>query len=290
VTWTEKDRGPWLGLATLTALLVVLAVLQYRWVSEIGRAEAGRRQAQIGRATSRFARAFDREVGEVLTTFFRGAPGPRPADPRELLLAGLAQWRTNEHAALVSQVLLATASPTGEFRLEACAADGSAFHEVPWTPELVPFRQRLDGAEDGRPRPFVRPGSLLDPPLALVLPILGGRGEGPPRREQEPLRFAGVALVQLDLRYMREQLLPQLAEAHFGPLAESEFVVAVVRRADRALIFSSDRKDGVGARPGDLERSLPGDGAARRAGPTRAGAALRRAAPTTGAAPAGTAA
>jgi hypothetical protein len=281
VTVTAKDRGLWLTLAALTVLLVALAGLQYRWISEIGRAEAERRQGQLERATGRFAAAFDREITRVLVAFLRMEPGPRTGDRRGLpperltapggsdrvpggdqrraLIELVAAWRTNEHAGLVSQVLLATPTPTGEARLEACAADGSAFHEVPWTPELQPLRQRLEAAERGRGGFFVRPGSLLDPPLALSFPIMGGRDEGPPGPEPGPFRVAGVVLLQLDPRYLREQLLPQLAETHFGPLAESEFVVAVVRRADRSLVFSSDPTDDLGAlRPGDVQRSLLG--------------------------------
>ena len=54
VGWKAKDRGLWLTLAALTVLLVVLAALQYRWTSEIGRAEAERRQAQLERSAWRF--------------------------------------------------------------------------------------------------------------------------------------------------------------------------------------------------------------------------------------------
>jgi len=257
---TAKDRGLWLTLSALTVLVVALAGLQYRWVSELGQAEAQRRQAQLERAAGRFARAFDRQVGEVLTTFLRPEPGrPATGDRRERLLEGLAAWRTNEHAALVSRVLLATSTPSGEARLETCAADDNAFHEVSWTPDLEPLRQRLHAPQGGRGPFFIRPVALLDPPLALVFPMMGGRGAGPPGPEPGAFRVAGVVLLQLDPRYVREQLLPQLAEAHFGPLAESEFVVSVVRRADRSLVFSSDPADGVGApRRGDVERGLPG--------------------------------
>jgi signal transduction histidine kinase len=71
-----------------------------------------------------------------------------------------------------------------------------------------------------------------------------------------------MALLQLDKDYLRGQLLPQLAEAHFGPAAESEFVVAVVRRDDRSVVFTTDSADGsvLSPRPGDVQRSVPGRG------------------------------
>jgi signal transduction histidine kinase len=260
VTRTATDRGLWLTLFALTVLLVVLGVLQYRWVSEIGEAEGQRRQAQLERAASRFVRAFDRALGGLLTTFGRPRPGqPAEAEPRIRLLEGLAAWRTNEHAGLVSQVLLATPSATGEMRLEACAANENAFHEVPWTPDLEPVRQWLQGARGGPARFFIRPRTLLDPPPVLAFPMVAARDEGPPPREPGTFRVAGVVLLRLDPRYVREQLLPQLAEAHFGPLAESEFAMAVVRRADRSLIFSTNPADGGGPpRRYDIEQPLPG--------------------------------
>jgi signal transduction histidine kinase len=71
-----------------------------------------------------------------------------------------------------------------------------------------------------------------------------------------------MVLLQLDQGYLREQLFPQLAEANFGPAAESEFEVAVVRRDDRSVVFSTDPNGGgrLAPRPGDVERSLPGRG------------------------------
>ncbi len=93
VTWKAKDRGLWLTLAALTVLLVVLAALQYRWTSEIGRAEAERRQAQLERSAWRFGNAFDREIARLLTAFFRMEPLPPGGDPRALLLERLAAWR-----------------------------------------------------------------------------------------------------------------------------------------------------------------------------------------------------
>ena len=45
-----RQRGLWLTLGVLALLLVLLAVLQYRWIGEIGRAESERRRAQAERS------------------------------------------------------------------------------------------------------------------------------------------------------------------------------------------------------------------------------------------------
>jgi signal transduction histidine kinase len=269
VDWKAKDRGLWVTLAALTVLLVVLAALQYRWTSEIGRAAAERRQAQLERSTWRFANAFDRETARLLMGFFRMEPLPPDGDPRALLLERLTAWRRDEHAALLSAVLLATRTPSGAAALRACGADDQAFQDVPWTSDLEPLRERLQTAEGGRDGFLVRPGALFDHPLALAFPLVGaGSGE----QAAQPwgrFRVTGIVLLQLDQDYLRGQFLPQLAEAHFGPVAESEFVVSVVRRDDRSVVFSTDPGTGgfLAPQPGDVQRSLPGRGG--RPGPDR---------------------
>jgi signal transduction histidine kinase len=251
----------WLTLAALTVLLVVLGALQYRWTSEIGRAEAERRQTQLERSSWRFANAFDREMGQVLTAFFRMERPPRAEGWHAVLLGRLAAFRTSEHAALLSRVLLVTRAQSGELRLESCSASDAAFHEAEWTAELDPLRQRLHLMEGDRDAFFIRPGFLFDRPLALAFPLMATSDDVQPGRRWGPFRFAGVVLLQLDLDYLREHLLPQLAEAHFGPLAESDFVLAVVRREDRSVLYSSDPSAGMGAlQPGDVQRNLPGRG------------------------------
>src|SRR5512139_3231853 len=112
VGWKTKDRGLWLTLAALAVLLVVLAALQYRWISEIGRAEAERRRTQLERSVWRFGAAFDREMGRARMAFFRMEPPDE--DPRPGLAGRLAEWGNDEHAPLVSGLLLATRTASGK--------------------------------------------------------------------------------------------------------------------------------------------------------------------------------
>jgi signal transduction histidine kinase len=68
-------------------------------------------------------------------------------------------------------------------------------------------------------------------------------------------------VVRLDEAYLRDRLLPRLAEVHFGPASTSPFVVAILRRADRTVFYAS-QPDAVSGekRKGDVEFDLPGRG------------------------------
>ena len=49
-------------VAALIALLPLLAVLQFRWLGEVSRAERERMQASLKTAVTNFSQDFDREI------------------------------------------------------------------------------------------------------------------------------------------------------------------------------------------------------------------------------------
>jgi signal transduction histidine kinase len=94
-----------------------------------------------------------------------------------------------------------------------------------------------------------------------VLPFYGHPEESGPGPGRRRLSIEGVVLVTLDEAYLRDRLLPRLAEAHFGPAATSSFVVAVLRRAERTVLYASGPEAmGGDKRSGDVELALPGGG------------------------------
>jgi signal transduction histidine kinase len=253
-----RDQGLWLTLGVLALLLVALAVLQYRWTGEIGRAESERRQAQVERQAARFAAGLDRELGHLLVAL---RPEPQAAGERRLasLQARLSAWRGDERAPLVAAVLLASRQASGQVLLERCAADGSACSPAEWTKGLASVRERLSqpagGGREGAP---FRPATIVEDPLALVTPLFEVGEEPGPGERRGRFHLNGVVIVELDAAYLRERVLPQLAETTFGPAAESEFTVAVLRRADRSIVYASAPGAGAGEpRQGDLQLGIP---------------------------------
>ena len=254
-----RGRGPWLILAVLALLVGVLGLLQYRWTRELGRAAAERRQAELERAARRFASALERELGRVAIAFFADL-GPPPADRRAFLVERLEAWQERENAGLVSGLLLATRDDRGRAVLAETRRGDDSFHEIPWPDSLRALGERLGrGGEPDAGFP-VRPGAVLEQPLGLVLPLFGAlQAQGGAGRLRPSVD--GLVVVQLDEAYLRERLMPRLAEAHLGPAASSPFVVAILRRADRSVFYASEPDaTGKDQRTGDVELALPGRG------------------------------
>jgi signal transduction histidine kinase len=255
----SRERGPWLVLVVLTVLLVVLGLLQYRWTREIGRAAAERRQADLQRAARRVASAIERELGQAAIAFF-GEVGPPPADRRAFLIGRLEAWQERDRAPLVRGLLLATRLRSGEVTLEETLVGDAAFHAVAWPAELRRLADALAGARAPEPGSPIRPGAMVEDPLAVLLPLFGApeAGSGPdPRR----LSLDGLVLVLLDEAYLRERLLPRVVDAMLGAAAARAFEVAILRRGDRALVFASDSVVMAGpAQSGDVELPLRGRG------------------------------
>ena len=261
---TKPDRVPWLVLAVLTLLLGVLGFLQYRWTHEIGRAAAERRQADLERAARRFAAALDRELGQTAIAFFTDA-GPLLADRRAVLIERFEDFHTRENGGLVRGLLLASRPDHGRVILEQVRPGDDAFHEIPWPEELRGLAERLalppDAPAPDAPAPGgfqLRPGALVGKPLGLLLPLFGPAERPQPATGRSRLSISGAMIVELDEAYVKDRLLPRLAEATFGPAATSPFVVAILRRSDRSTVYAreADATSG-GPRSGDVELGLP---------------------------------
>ena len=239
----------WLLVGSLAVLLGLLAMLQYRWAGEIGRAEAERQQHRLERSARRFAEELRRNVGQVMLAFRPDFPGGS-GDVRIRQLGHLARWQQSEHADLVTRVVLLTRPGTGDLVVEAADAGSDEFVPIPLPAGLESVQQRLEAADDARAfKGGFRWNWMLWKPLALVVPMVQ-----PDRREQRrlapgDLRLNGAAVIELNVGYLAGALLPQLAEVHFGPLDEGDYAVAVLSRHDGTILYSSDPSLG----PAELE-------------------------------------
>ena len=192
-------RHPWslaIGAAVGAALLVLLGVLQVRWLDQVAQTITAQKRAALLRQGTATALDLERELTRAFFWFQLEQRERTPPLP-ELLTARWRSWvEAAPHAALVSAVWLVEPVPAAEPRLRRLAGNG-ALESAAWPAALAGFRQL---ARDG-----LRLAGLLsiaDGDSAwLALPAQPM--EGPPEE-------GAMVLLQLDRRHLAQMLLPAL--------------------------------------------------------------------------------
>jgi signal transduction histidine kinase len=230
------------GAFALSLLLVLLATLQYRWLGQVGEADAARLRASARERAELFARDFDREITRAFLWLRVDGETARKRDGPGYARRWARWSRLAPHPAIVQAVYIA-----GNGDLLRFDPPSSSFRPAPWPRSLFALRESIRNLETiaGEP-PGPPPRRLLDlvddEVPALVGPILVARFDaGRERRRGLVLPFSSVSVVQLHGQYLRGRLLPELARRHFGAPGDSDYTLVVVRRADpRAIVFSTD--------------------------------------------------
>jgi signal transduction histidine kinase len=237
-----------LGLVplSLTALLVTLAVLQYRWLGELSANERRRMNTAARANVTSIARQFDDEIAAAANAV------EIDADTLAQLDAGrvVARWdrwaATAPEPALVADVYVATADgPT--LVLRRLDRTARTFVEVPWpaslarVPEVVArdFRKSVTSpqrwADGGVPAIFSRIVDVAfftttrDADVDALVKRL--RGERAPR-------IRGYSITVLSFDAIADSLLPSIVRRY---VTDDAYRVAVVRRSDRHVLWSSAR-------------------------------------------------
>jgi signal transduction histidine kinase len=195
-------RLPHLLLGLFSALLPLLAYLQYQWIGRLSEAERERMQAGLRANLNRFRQDFD---GELTRLFFAFQSGPPPVPQRTLddYAERLRRWH---EVARDPELLRAVYAADGE-NLQVLD-----FHDLQW--RAAEWPASLAGL---RSRPLVEG----DAP-ALILPRYPG----------------GFLLLELDLDFLRTRALPDLVQEHFAPAGYQ--IQVRTRSAPGRVIYQSD--------------------------------------------------
>jgi signal transduction histidine kinase len=259
-----KPSGPTLVTCALLVLLPALAVLQYRWVGQVGTAERERMQRNLRTAAAQFRENFDGEIIRAVlslqvgpTTALEGA-SDRYTDRYETWL------NTSAHPQVVAAILLVDAE-AGHLRLRRWDTESHAFRAADWPDALsewrVRFEEELADFSAGRP-PTRRPSFhgddqfIVTPLRNLVFP------QSPAPVPQTVTPVFGFTITQLNMPYIREQMLPELAERHFIHTDGDVYRVAVTKaddpgkvlyRSDPGAPVERDRADATAALLGRMD-------------------------------------
>jgi len=238
----KRSALTYVAVSTLAVILVVLAVLQYRWSGQVSRAERERMQEDLNRRTSRFQEEFYSEIRHICTAF-QLEPEVFSAKSGEEYAQHYQAWaRTADHPKLVTNLYL---WETGEGRgpqLVRLDETLKRFEPVEWPTGFADIQRRLPAQRVPEFRRGIPPMGF--PPVwrleeqvpALVHPVFGASaavGDGMP----SPPRFLGEIVIALDMDVVQKEVFPELARRNFSGPEGFLYHVAIASAADTPRVY-----------------------------------------------------
>ena len=121
----------------LAAVLVALAILQYRWSGEVSRAASTRLQADLQNSVMRWREDLYRELTEIYSSLQAG-PGSPAQEKASIYVQQYAAWsRRTAHTDLISHVYLLSEAGTKQERVMQLNASSGEAEPAPWPERLA---------------------------------------------------------------------------------------------------------------------------------------------------------
>jgi len=294
----KRPSGLTLLTCALLVLLPALAVLQYQWVGQVSTAEQERMQRNLRVAAFQFRETFDGEVGRAVITLQVGAATARDGASDRYSDRYDAWLNTAVHPSIVANIYLVDA-PGPDLRLRRWEPNSHTFMERAWPAVLerwrLQFEQERLAFDANRDRRGGPGNPSIDDDALVVFPLrnLEMRRDGPrddqrdpqrdqprdPQRDQQrdatrdgqrgrddrdqdgrpdPPPF-GFTVIELNLDYIRSQMLPQLAQRNFTHSDGDSYRVSVTAANDpQRVIYRSDSGTPIDLAHADAIESLYG--------------------------------
>jgi len=234
------------SLAVLAVALVVLGILQYRWIGELANAERQRMQTGIDFAAHHYGDEFDHE----LTRIFFAFQVPLPDATAEHLLKRYDEWAASTRDPKIVRAIYFV-PPVPGAPMQRIDPSGRTARDTSWPSSLAALQPMIAAeAAGGRPVQPVVPGAT-----AIVIPCGGmrrvmfkehmtamaamglvplhrmpGPGDAPP----------AFVIVELDRDYIARVVLPDLTHRYFDTPNGRDYEVAVVTPDHATTIYRSD--------------------------------------------------
>jgi len=209
----------WLFVGTLLGLCGVLGVLQYRWIGEVSVAARDRLRGSLQASLDGIGLDFNSEIAAACRALV-------PAGSSETEFAGrYEQWRKTARDGRIFGAVAIARPQSKAWMLRRFDPEKGAFETVDWPTEWTAIRERLQRNRPGPPPE--NDGAAFDIPLFGMPPPDAPSGP----REGESL------ILELNLPYVREVIIPELIQRHLG----ADYQVEVVTRASQpSVIYQSD--------------------------------------------------
>jgi signal transduction histidine kinase len=224
----------WLALGSLGALCCVLAVLQYRWIGEISRAEQDRLKAGLGASLSRVSQSFNSDLETACSALLPSNAEVEAAGREEAYSKRYQRWRNSARHGLFADIVVAVPAE-GDVRLNRIDQTTGRFSPAEWPSSWQTMRERLRARlyRRGPPPSPADDSNLIEVPRFAVPSSLNERT----RPEQDWL------ILEVNVNYVRATMLPALLGAHLASGDALAYDAEVFVRSDPSQVIYRSRPD-----------------------------------------------
>src|SRR5580698_5199022 len=143
MNWKKRTVVELIAALVMTAAVITLAILQYRWTGEIGRVEQARLKSALAVSVRSFQDEFSYEFQQLCESFELD-PEASGTALDSLVAHHYANWATTAaDPGLVAAVLVLKKDGAHPEYLEHLDLRSERFQESPWSAALEPVRQFL---------------------------------------------------------------------------------------------------------------------------------------------------
>lgn len=257
-------RKPYFMLFTMTALLVLLAILatlQYRWIGQVSQGEQERLHESLRLEAKQFGRDFDWEIMRAYLSLgmdektFRERSWKTYAQTYE-------EWmQLAPYPRIAKDIFLVDADDPGH-PLTHFDAGKPEFAPANWPEGFVELAQQMEqeyraGSANGTSPPWIyeRVPSIIIP--ISPVQVLGSVGRKIEVTEVSRLPL-GYIIVTLDVSFIKQEFLPALAARHFNNKDKPAYALTVSSNANpqNVIYQSSTPRDAQQISPADATASI----------------------------------
>lgn len=249
--------------AVMLLLLPLLAALQYRWLGQLSVSEREQKKAHLRTLAASFGQDFDQEITSTYISFLP-IGGVEGADWLTAFAANYDRWnKAAAYGGMVKNVMVALNDEQRQLRPYLLDHETRSFEACEWPRTMAALRDQLrevarrearmqssppsDKPPSDKPENSRRPLPQFYEALpAMILPLLEP-GQIRIDGSLMPPHVAGFAVIELDLRYIQQEMLPALAKRHFVADDGSSYDLTVVSQSNQQIIYQSGLAAGASA-------------------------------------------
>jgi signal transduction histidine kinase len=231
----------------LAVLLVLLGVLQYRWLNRVSAGEHEIMQTSLRNRTEDFRNEFNREIRRAYATFQVSGDVPQTQE-----WVGFTQdydnWTaTAPYPRLIKNLFLAKTGNNGQLLLMHFDASVKRFEPTEWPTNLSGLRESyqqqqqslIDAANNTQRRILTDPITEEIPALSYpIVKVTSGKQKHAAQEGE-----LSVVIIELDLDYIKQTFIPTLAKRLLTDNGVPSYDLVVLSNSDsRVVIYSSGHK------------------------------------------------